>query len=37
MSDNSIPQTGQQRERENNKETQQDKDSSRSPTDFAPV
>ena len=25
MSDNSIPQTGQQRERENNKETQQDK------------
>jgi len=25
MSDNAIPQTGQQRERENNKETQQDK------------
>ena len=25
MSDNSIPQTGQQRERENNKETKQDK------------
>ncbi len=34
MSDNSIPQTGQQRERENNKETKQDKTPSRPPADF---